>query len=506
MFQDKFKIENDSGGEYGYLVARLDSRGLGDVIKAIDDMLAFFKIFDQNKDAWQVQQLKVDALAIVGTLRELEKFKIWLGNYYVANADSVTDRNEPEALDHREESGSVVRQHAEKALALIEKRYVKTGEIPFLIQPASVNGAMKSTLEMPASDAPGDLVRKVEGGDIKEWKFLNMGQKQGVVLPNGIGVQLKYLGRNGLQLKIPEDPQLPDRKIVNSSGDNREKWFYNEGILVVYRDRMLRFYQIHADLNIDGFDIHEDFLKKATGLLSAPDQGIIVKDNSIGRVEHLRIDGHRLMIKSSRTSSEIPIDLERMHAEINTQQDVGVKKVPFDMDQFGFIPLQKGLQRFFLLRNCQIAVKISKRDMSFLRITALEDDPGGRILKLNIMFGQKMSMEDFWMALDSYLEQENLWVRYMPGVDKEQLRQELLTGRIILNRTTAAMKGIENGGIDLNQISVNHVGKKVKVQFNQSQLSELMQGGFKGFGAVITDFQYIQSFFQLLGINSPSRK
>ena len=58
------------------------------------------------------------------------------------------------------------------------------------------------------------------------------------------------------------------------------------------------------------------------------------------------------------------------------------------------------------------------------------------------------------------------------------------------------------GGIDLNQISVKRNGKTVSVQFDPAQLSKLRQGGFKGFTPVITDFQYIQSPFPLLGIKT----
>jgi len=62
------------------------------------------------------------------------------------------------------------------------------------------------------------------------------------------------------------------------------------------------------------------------------------------------------------------------------------------------------------------------------------------------------------------------------------------------------------GGIDLNQINVNRVGKIINVQFDPAQLNELEQSNFKGFTPVITGFQYIQSPFPLLGINEPAQK
>ena len=57
------------------------------------------------------------------------------------------------------------------------------------------------------------------------------------------------------------------------------------------------------------------------------------------------------------------------------------------------------------------------------------------------------------------------------------------------------------GGIDLNQINVKRNGRTVSVQFDQAQLDQLMQGGFKGFVPVIINIKPISSPFQLLGIN-----
>jgi len=57
------------------------------------------------------------------------------------------------------------------------------------------------------------------------------------------------------------------------------------------------------------------------------------------------------------------------------------------------------------------------------------------------------------------------------------------------------------GGIDFNQISVNHTGKMVNVQFDPLELDELMQGGFEGFNPVITKIIAISSPFQLLEAN-----
>ena len=61
-----------------------------------------------------------------------------------------------------------------------------------------------------------------------------------------------------------------------------------------------------------------------------------------------------------------------------------------------------------------------------------------------------------------------------------------------------------NGGIDFNQINIKRKGKTISVQFDQTQLNVLEQGGFKGFISVITGFKYIQSPFPLLGIHNPT--
>jgi len=66
--------------------------------------------------------------------------------------------------------------------------------------------------------------------------------------------------------------------------------------------------------------------------------------------------------------------------------------------------------------------------------------------------------------------------------------------------STAGDHGLINGGIDLNQINVRRAGQRIKVQFDQAQLNELEQADFKGFSPEITDFRYIKSPFQLLGI------
>ena len=62
------------------------------------------------------------------------------------------------------------------------------------------------------------------------------------------------------------------------------------------------------------------------------------------------------------------------------------------------------------------------------------------------------------------------------------------------------------GGIDLNQINVNRIGKTINVQFDPAQLNELEQSNFKGFTPVITGFKYIQSPFPLMGINDPAKE
>jgi hypothetical protein len=58
------------------------------------------------------------------------------------------------------------------------------------------------------------------------------------------------------------------------------------------------------------------------------------------------------------------------------------------------------------------------------------------------------------------------------------------------------------GGIDLNQISVRRTGNPIKVQFDPSQLDQLMQGGFEGFSPVIINITPLKSPFQLLGVKS----
>ena len=63
------------------------------------------------------------------------------------------------------------------------------------------------------------------------------------------------------------------------------------------------------------------------------------------------------------------------------------------------------------------------------------------------------------------------------------------------------MTSVVTVGIDFNQISVNHTGKMVNVQFDPLELDELMQGGFEGFNPVITKIIAISSPFQLLEAN-----
>jgi len=61
---------------------------------------------------------------------------------------------------------------------------------------------------------------------------------------------------------------------------------------------------------------------------------------------------------------------------------------------------------------------------------------------------------------------------------------------------------LNKGGIDLNQINVKRNGRTVSVQFDQAQLSELVQGGFTGFIPVIISMTPIKSPLPLLGIGS----
>jgi len=58
------------------------------------------------------------------------------------------------------------------------------------------------------------------------------------------------------------------------------------------------------------------------------------------------------------------------------------------------------------------------------------------------------------------------------------------------------------GGIDLNQISIKRTGNPIKVQFDPSQLEQLMQGGFEGFSPVIINITPLKTPFQLLGVKS----
>ena len=67
------------------------------------------------------------------------------------------------------------------------------------------------------------------------------------------------------------------------------------------------------------------------------------------------------------------------------------------------------------------------------------------------------------------------------------------------NLTIFHTSPFEKGGIDLDQIKVKRTGKIVIVNFDQAQLQELMQGDFKGFVPVVTDFRFIKSPFPLLG-------
>ncbi len=71
------------------------------------------------------------------------------------------------------------------------------------------------------------------------------------------------------------------------------------------------------------------------------------------------------------------------------------------------------------------------------------------------------------------------------------------------DQAALAINPAENGGIDLNQINVLRNGKTINVQFDPAQLTELEQGGFKGFTPVIINMTRISSPFQLLGIKEP---
>ncbi|MBF0489073.1 MAG: NUDIX hydrolase [Candidatus Omnitrophica bacterium] len=64
----------------------------------------------------------------------------------------------------------------------------------------------------------------------------------------------------------------------------------------------------------------------------------------------------------------------------------------------------------------------------------------------------------------------------------------------------------DNGGVDLNQININRMGKTVIVQFDPAQLNELMQGGFEGFSFTIESMTQIPSPFPLLGIHVPRKE
>jgi hypothetical protein len=64
-----------------------------------------------------------------------------------------------------------------------------------------------------------------------------------------------------------------------------------------------------------------------------------------------------------------------------------------------------------------------------------------------------------------------------------------------------AMKAGKDGGIDLNQIKVNRTGNTVNVQFDQAQLNELMQEGFRGFTPVVINVTRTSSPFQLSDIS-----
>lgn len=108
--------------------------------------------------------------------------------------------------------------------------------------------------------------------------------------------------------------------------------------------------------------------------------------------------------------------------------------------------------------------------------------------------GEEMSGEDF--AKSSYKVFRALRFEFSEHSHNEE---EEYVGLIFIKDQALIS---EVGGIDLNKIEVEHTGKTIPVQFDKAQLNELMQNGFDGFKPVITNFEYIQSPFPLLGVKS----
>ena len=85
----------------------------------------------------------------------------------------------------------------------------------------------------------------------------------------------------------------------------------------------------------------------------------------------------------------------------------------------------------------------------------------------------------------------------------EKSPEEALSDEIAkVDEIDLAQIASENGGIDLNQIKVNSVGRAIDVQFDQAQFNEFLRGGFDGFSPVIVTITPIQSPLPLLGVNT----
>jgi hypothetical protein len=88
-----------------------------------------------------------------------------------------------------------------------------------------------------------------------------------------------------------------------------------------------------------------------------------------------------------------------------------------------------------------------------------------------------------------------------PNAYTKSLRESFLQDNLYRQISDKAMfnQSPANGGIDLNQINVNRSGKIINIQFDPSQLTEIIQGGFEGFTPVIINVTPIQNPMSLMG-------
>jgi len=121
--------------------------------------------------------------------------------------------------------------------------------------------------------------------------------------------------------------------------------------------------------------------------------------------------------------------------------------------------------------------------------------------------------KEYWKALEKILRKNDVVIRK----DNEeygifQMKNGVLSqvnsamaahipdkGALVGNIQTG--KRWHQGGIDLNQISVNRAGQGVNLQFDAAQISEITRPDFKGFRIIINSVTQIQNPLSLMGVH-----